>query len=47
MKEDLIREIKDEANRRAGEDPQTDFVIDAKTAIAVIEALDVSNTEIR
>lgn len=44
MKDELIREIKDEANRRA--DPETDYVIDAKIAIAVIEALDVSNTEI-
>lgn len=40
-KKELIREIKDEANRRAGEDPQTDFVVDAKIAIKVIEELDI------
>lgn len=40
-KAELIREIKDEANRRCMDDPQTDFVIDAKTAIEVVEALDI------
>lgn len=36
----IIHEIEQEANRQAGEDPQTDFVVKAKTAIEVIEALD-------
>ena len=40
-KKELIREIKDEANRRAGADPKTDFVVDAKVAIAVIEELEI------
>lgn len=40
-KAELIREIKDEANRRAGADPETMFVVDAKVAIAVVESLDV------
>lgn len=41
-KEEIIREIKDEANRRAGEDPQTDFVVDAKIAERVVEQLDIA-----
>jgi len=40
-KQELIQEIKDEASRKAGEDPQTPFVVDAKVAIAVIEGLDI------
>ena len=40
-KKELIREIKDEANRRAMRDPKTDFVVDAKVAIAVIKQLEV------
>lgn len=40
-KDELIREIKDEANRKAGNDPKTDFVIVAKAAIAVIKELDI------
>ena len=40
-KKELIREIKDEANRRAGLDPETEFVVDAKAAIRVIEELDI------
>ena len=40
-KKQIIREIEEEANRRAGEDPKTNFVIDAKTAIDVINELDI------
>ena len=40
--ERMIREIKDEANRQAMNDPATDFVCDAKIAIRVIESLDPS-----
>lgn len=39
-REQLIREIEEEANRRAGENPQTHYVLSAKAAIAVIEDLD-------
>ena len=40
-KKELIREIKDEANRRAGADPETEFVVLAKTAIDVVKELDI------
>jgi hypothetical protein len=40
-KKELIREIKDEANRRASKDPETFFVVAAKAAIAVIEDLEI------
>jgi hypothetical protein len=40
-KKELIREIKDEANRRCLDDPQTPFVVDAQIAIEVIEGLDI------
>jgi hypothetical protein len=41
-KKEIIREIEDEANRQAGDDPETEFVIYAKLAIAVVEALDIA-----
>jgi len=40
-KEELIQEIKDEASRQVCfVDPKTEFVVEAKTAIKVIESLD-------
>jgi len=39
-KAETIREIEEEANRRAMYNPQTDFVVKAKAAIEVLEALD-------
>ena len=39
-KAETIREIEEEANRRAMDDPQTDFVVKAKTAVEVLEELD-------
>lgn len=40
MRQEIIQEIEDEATRRAGEDPETHYVISAKAAIAVIGDLD-------
>jgi len=40
-KKEIIREIEEEENRKAGEDPRTDFVVEAKIAIDVIQQLDI------
>lgn len=40
-KKELIRAIKEEANRRAAKNPETEFVVLAKAAIDVVKALDI------
>ena len=40
-RKDVVREIKDEANRRAMNDPHTRFVVEARNAIELINGLDL------